>query len=257
MRNSFFSMMFLLCCTGLYAQQIAEDAANTTSHWGLGIGRYSLGLSYEGLKFEGSEIDFGNLRPIMLSPFFQMRFPEKFVFRANFDLILSETSGGIFSLGGGYYIGNRRFGIIPVLNLGYGVISNQLKSYEIDDLLIIQDKVFLGPSERGSNLKLKLSHGVLVLRPETRIQVQIGKLLLFGNCSYNLAATGKGRIELSGRGYQSRQEYLDSPQGEAPPQISETDEISGYLTDSNLKPVSRSPLRFSGISWNFGVGFRF
>ena len=223
---------------------------------GLAFGTHRLSMDVERGYFEGNEIKFGSLSPFTAKIFFQQHWANNFIFNLELNGLASRSLSANGIIGTGYRIGPKFFNFIPMLGIGYGSSSTYLREIRMDTMAIISNKVFIGPAARGKNPEMSIKSGFFIIKPEMQLQVRIGKLSLIGSYGYNLALQGKGQMKISGTGYESWEQYQEAPENEVPPDLSLSTDISGQLKDIKSASLERTPLRYSGIFWNIGVGFK-
>jgi hypothetical protein len=258
-----FVSLFLVSFFGfnsLYGQSEKEGISRQMA--GLSFGSRSISLKSSEVYFEGEKVDFGSLSPFTMAIFYQKQTESNLALNIAIDFSFSKTFAGAGLVGVGYRFGNRRFSIIPLLSLGGGIADTKLKEYELgSDRITLGKKVFIGEDAfnkgrgKGEKLDLSVSSGFFITKPEIQAQFYLGKIMIMGSVGYNFAFQGKGRIELSGKGYDSEDEYDDSV--EAPKSISVESKISEYLEDDKFNPIASTPLQLSGFCWSFGLAYKF
>lgn len=253
-----FLILMIPCLTS--SAQMEEDDEKKRKLIGFGLGGRKISVTTEEVYFEGEKVNFGTLSPFLFSAYFQSQIPNNLVLNFELDFLLSKTLTGTVMAGCGYRMGPKMFNLVPLFSIGYGGASTELKEYNIGNSLELDKKVFVGANSnnqgrgKGENLTLKINSGFFLMKPEVQGQFHIGKISLIGSLAYNVAFGGRGKMKFSGKGYSSKEDFRNSTK--APEWISVRAPISEILTDQNDQPITKTPMRFSGVAWSIGLAYK-
>jgi len=253
----------LLTVSALSAQDKKNSAKNV---FGFTYQKKEMVLARNDLFFEDTKLDFGPMTVGGFTLFLQRQTTKNLVLELVLDGQIATTTGIQGRVGIGYKFSKRKFNIVPLMGIGVGQLATQFESYELgEDPITLgsgtDKKVFVGPNDynygrgSGSNLDISLISPYILLKPDVQLQYFLGKVMLSASFGYNIGIKRAGKVEVSGKGYNSLDEWDES--AEAPTTISSEYKVLDWLTDANGNKITDTPLALRGINWSLGIGYSF
>jgi len=226
---------------------------------------------FEAESGELTNVDLGKGKPFIIG--LQMMFQpadKGFAFPIQIEGFLGNSSGFTLNMGGGYKVGNQRFSFTPTATIGIGRIWTSIdviplggafipaSFFEEGNSAIFVGPEFQDPHERGPGSNLSFSVGSLFFQSKVsgNLSYRVGKkMVIFGDAGYNiLISSGKNKFELSGKGYDNTNEFLNNDGANTPPHIiTATPDAAKGIINKNRRPYEKTPYNLSGFQLQFGI----